>query len=229
MFLQVVDMDIFGSLPNLANMIQLQAKIDDSFSNMFSEENLKEARKLSTRRPIMDASQLFANIDTNNKEDLKNTLLQNIEKVKGYEKEQDKWKKDINQFAKQTKTRVDQLLVDMNRLHVGYNTDDSFEEINKKTSETFISYIERTPISPYNMGFVRILQALCSSGFYRGYDMNENVKKVGALVEKNKDLSYQLMIQYGRSENMMKERKEQLDSLSHSMQEIIETCQKTKN
>lgn len=229
MFLQIVSLDISVSLPNLVNMIKLQKRIDASFSELLSDENLNEARNLSARRPTMDVSQLFANVNTNkdNKEEFINSFLQNIEKLKGYDQKQDKWKKDISQYAKQTKMRVDQMLADMNRSHVGYKSDDSFERINEKTSIAFISYIERFPMSPYNMGFVRILQALCSSGFYRGYDMNEKVEKVGALVEKNKDLSYQLMIDYGRADNMMKERKEKLEAISRKMQEIIEASQKS--
>ena len=229
MFLQIVSLDISVSLPNHADVIKLQKRIDASFGELLSDENLNEARNLSARRPTMDASQLFANVNINkdNKEGFVNSFLQNVEKLKGYDKKKDKWKKDIDQYAKQTKTRVDQMLADMNRLHVGYKSDDSFERINEKTSIAFISYIERFPMSPYNMGFVRILQALCSSGFYRGYDMNEKVDIVKKLVENNKDLTYDLMIEYGSYENQIKERKEKLEAMSRKMQEIIEASQKS--
>lgn len=228
MFLQIVSIDIWVSFRNCANMIKLQERIDASFSKLLSDENLNKARNLSAKRPKMDASQLFANVNTNkdNKGNFVNSFLQNMERIKGYYKEHDKWTKDISQYAKQTKTRVDQMLTDMDRLHVGYISDDSFERINEKTSIAFISYIERYPMSPYNMGFIRILQALYSSGFYRGYDMNEKVMKVGALVEKNKDLSYQLMKEYLRDVNKMKDEKERLETLSRLMQGVIEANQK---
>lgn len=231
MYLQVVSMEVYASFSSFANMIQLQAKIDDSLNELFREEDLNEAKELSMRRYAMDASQLFANFNTNkaDNEDFEKSLLQGVEKIKGYYKEQHKWKKDISQYAKQTKKRVDQLLDDMNRLHVGYKTDDSFKRINEKTSAVIISYIERCPMSPYNIGFVRILQALYYVGFYRGYDMTVDVAKVGALVEKNKDLSYQLMNNYEEVDNMMKESKEDLETISRLLQEIIDAGQKPKS
>ena len=66
-------------------------------------------------------------------------------------------------------------------------------------------------------------------GFYRGYDMTVDVAKVGALVEKNKDLSYQLMNNYEEVDNMMKESKEDLETISRLLQEIIDAGQKPKS
>ncbi len=142
-------------------------------------------------------------------------------------REHDKWERDTIQYIKEAKMKVDQLISNINRLHVGYDTDDSFDRINKETSKALVSYIEKNPMSLYNMGLVRILQALYSSGFYRGYDMNENVAKVGALVDKNKVIKQ--MKEYGEVNNMMKERKERLKTISNIMQVIIKAGQKPES